>query len=241
MIETIKVAAQWLFTPLLVIVVLAWLCLRIEASGTFGAIRDIVRKMSVFQRFAAAAFLAVFIVFAGEKTNSPPANLPPTILPSVPPLLPEPPRSGESEVTNLCFTSISVVSGRKLPLVRIGRDKTCNIHDIIYLAPSDRNQRMCCLQYSANANRFNYRRGPWAMDSGHPLFILFGNELVFVCPTRGFYYSDNQATGFLCTYYKSLIQRAVDGLSDQHAITRMPIADFDFSQYGELYDMEMDP
>jgi len=132
-------------------------------------------------------------------------------------------------------------SGRKLPLVRIGRDKTCNIHDIIYLAPSDRNQRMCCLQYSANANRFNYRRGPWAMDSGHPLFILFGNELVFVCPTRGFYYSDNQATGFLCTYYKSLIQRAVDGLSDQHAITRMPIADFDFSQYGELYDMEMDP
>ena len=132
MIETIKVAAQWLFTPLLVIVVLAWLCLRIEASGTFGAIRDIVRKMSVFQRFAAAAFLAVFIVFAGEKTNSPPANLPPTILPSVPPLLPEPPRSGESEVTNLCFTSISVVSNETMlgiswPLDFIGSDSKIDL------------------------------------------------------------------------------------------------------------------
>jgi len=37
--------------------------------------------MSVFQRFAAAAFLAVFIVFASEKTNSPPMNLPGPILP----------------------------------------------------------------------------------------------------------------------------------------------------------------
>ena len=72
---------QWLFAPLLALVALAWLCLRLKAAGTFDAIRDSVRKMSVFQRFAAAAFLAVFIVFASEKTNSPPMNLPGPILP----------------------------------------------------------------------------------------------------------------------------------------------------------------
>ena len=83
--EAIKVAVQWLFAPLLAVAVLAWLYLRVEASGAFAAIRDSVRRMSVFRRFAAAAFLAVFIVFASEKTNSPPANLPPAILPSVNP------------------------------------------------------------------------------------------------------------------------------------------------------------
>ena len=86
--EIVRVAVQWIFTPLLAVAVLAWLYLRVEASGAFAAIRDSVRRMSVFQRFAAAAFLAVFIVFASEKTNSPPANLPPAILPSVPSILP---------------------------------------------------------------------------------------------------------------------------------------------------------
>jgi hypothetical protein len=58
--EAIRLAMQWLFTPLLALVALAWLCLRLEAAGTFDAILGSVRKMSVFQRFAAAAFLAVF-------------------------------------------------------------------------------------------------------------------------------------------------------------------------------------
>ncbi len=108
--EAIKTAVQWLFAPLLAIVALAWLCVHLEALGTFDAIRDSVRRMSVFQRFAAAAFLAVFIVFASEKTNSPPANLPSAVLPSVPPQPPEPLSSGASDVTNLCFTGISVSS-----------------------------------------------------------------------------------------------------------------------------------
>ena len=79
--EIVRVAVQWIFTPLLAVAVLAWLCLRVEASGAFAAIRDSVRRMSAFQRFAAAAFLAVFIVFASEKTNSPPMNLPGPFLP----------------------------------------------------------------------------------------------------------------------------------------------------------------
>ncbi len=66
---------------LLAVVSLAWLCLKIEALGVFETIRSAVRRMSAFQRFAAAAFLAVFIVFASEKTNSPPMNLPGPILP----------------------------------------------------------------------------------------------------------------------------------------------------------------
>ena len=73
--EIVRMTVQWLFAPLLAVVVLAWLCVRLEAAGVFDAIRSAVRKMSVFQRFAAAAFLAVFIVFAGEKTNAPNVEL----------------------------------------------------------------------------------------------------------------------------------------------------------------------
>ena len=85
--EAIKTAVQWLFAPLLALVALAWLCIRLESLGVFAAIRSAVRRMSVFQRFAAAAFLVVFIVFAGEKTNSP-SLLPPILPPIFPPVLP---------------------------------------------------------------------------------------------------------------------------------------------------------
>ena len=81
--EAVKVAVQWLFAPLLAIAALVWLCIRLESLGVFDAIRSAVRKMSAFQRFAAAASLAVLIAFAGDKTNSPPMNLPPG-----PPILP---------------------------------------------------------------------------------------------------------------------------------------------------------
>ena len=84
--EAITAAVQWLFAPLLAIVVLAWLCVRLDDLGVFAAIRSAVRKMSAFQRFAAGVFLAMSIVFAGEKTNAPsllPPILPP-MFPSVP-------------------------------------------------------------------------------------------------------------------------------------------------------------
>ena len=53
--DSIRLAVQWLLAPLLAIVVLAWLCIRLEALGVFAAIRSAARRMSVFQRFAAAA------------------------------------------------------------------------------------------------------------------------------------------------------------------------------------------
>lgn len=70
------------------------------------------------------------------------------------------------------------------------------------------------------------------MDSGHPLFLLLGSELAFVCPARGFY-SDDQATGFLCAYYGKLIQKAIDGLNLQLEFNPMAIEDFDFSECHE--------
>ena len=122
-------------------------------------------------------------------------------------------------------------TGRKLPIVRIGRDKTCSIHDIVYLAPSEKYQCMCRLEYSTCLLRSQYKRGPWRMDSGHPLFILFGDELAFVCPAKGYYYSDNQATGYLCTYYHRLIQRATDGLSMLHDVNLLKIEEVDLTVY----------
>jgi hypothetical protein len=67
------------------------------------------------------------------------------------------------------------------------------------------------------------------MDSGHPLFLLVGDDLTFVCPARGYYYSEKQATGYICAYYKSLIQQVMDGLSAQHGTAMMALEDFDLS------------
>ena len=83
--EAIKVAGQWLFAPLLAVVVLAWLCVRLEAAGAFGMICSAVRKMPVGRRFALFALAVGLIAFAGTKTNSPPMNLPG--LPFSPPVL----------------------------------------------------------------------------------------------------------------------------------------------------------
>ena len=52
--DSIRMAVQWLFVPLLAFAVFAWLCLKIEALGVFETIRSAVRRMSAFQRFAPA-------------------------------------------------------------------------------------------------------------------------------------------------------------------------------------------
>ena len=69
------------------------------------------------------------------------------------------------------------------------------------------------------------------MDSGHPLFILFNDELAFVCPARGYYHSEERATGYLCSYYHNLIQRAMDGLSALLDAESRTLVEFDFSGY----------
>ena len=83
--ETARLVVQWLFAPLLAVVVLAWLCVKLEAAGVFAAIRDSIRKMPVGRRFAFVALAAGFVAFAGTKTNLPPMNLPGPFLP--PPVL----------------------------------------------------------------------------------------------------------------------------------------------------------
>ena len=75
--DSIRLAAQWFFGPLLAVVALAWLCVRLEAAGAFDAICSAVRKMPVGMRFAFFALAAGLIAYAGTKTNSPPMNLPP--------------------------------------------------------------------------------------------------------------------------------------------------------------------
>ncbi len=125
-------------------------------------------------------------------------------------------------------------TGRMLPYIRIGGNKTCNIEDVIFLAPTSRQSRMIKIEHSSNAMRYQYRRGPVAMDSGHPIFFLFGNELVFLCPTRGFYSDEPGATGFLCTRYLTLIRDAMDSLSDESGVERRSVQLYDFSAFVTL-------
>ena len=79
--DCVRMAEQWLFGPLLALVALAWLCLRLEAAGTFDLICSAVRKMPGGRRFAFLALAAGLVAIAGTKTNSPPMNLPGPLLP----------------------------------------------------------------------------------------------------------------------------------------------------------------
>lgn len=104
--------------------------------------------------------------------------------------------------------------GRGLPLVRIGRDKSCNIFDVEYLAPSAGHERMIKLKYSSDMRRSRFGRGPLALDSGNPIFLLFEEDVVFLCPTRGYYPDEGLATGYLCSSYLNLLQKAMNELSE---------------------------
>ena len=124
-------------------------------------------------------------------------------------------------------------NGMRLPFVRIGGDKTCNIEDIVFLSPTSAQSRMIKIEHSLNPLRCQYQRGPIAMDSGHPIFLLIGSELAYLCPTKGFY-ADYLTTGFLCTYYLQTIQQAMDFLSDTKGLARAYLQTFDFSAFSLL-------
>ena len=125
-------------------------------------------------------------------------------------------------------------TGRKLPYVRIGGNKTCNIEDVVFLAPTASQSRMIKIEHSFDPARNQYKRGPVSMDSGHPIFFLFGNDLAFLCPTRGFYSDEPGATGFLCVRYFHLIKEAMDFLSDQTGTERQSIQLYDLSVFSTL-------
>ena len=125
-------------------------------------------------------------------------------------------------------------NGRKLPYVRIGREKECAIEDLIFLAPTSDKTRMMKIEHSSNPLRRGYMRGPLAMDSGHPIFLLFGDDLVFLCPTRGYYDSEPGAMGFLCTVYLELIQCTMDFLSDTTGRTRYSVQTYEFNGFQNL-------
>ena len=127
-------------------------------------------------------------------------------------------------------------NGRKLPYVRIGKEKQCTIEDVLFLSPTSARSEMIKIEHSTDYMRKQYQRPPISMDSGHPISLLFGDELAFLCPTRGFRRSDNLATGYLCAYYLDAIQRLMDFLSDTTGRNRMLLMPFDMSGYHGLYN-----
>lgn len=118
--------------------------------------------------------------------------------------------------------------------VRIGREKQCAIEDVVFLAPTTTKSEMIKIEHSIFPARNRYQRPPVAMDSGHPIFFLFGDGLAFLCPTRGFRYSDHLATGYLCVHYLGTIQFTMNFLSDTTGKNRMMLRKFDLSIYSRL-------
>ena len=72
------------------------------------------------------------------------------------------------------------------------------------------------------------------MDSGHPIFLLFDDELAFLCPTYGVYSYEDMPTGFLCAMYLDRVQSAMDFLSDTAGKNRTTIRKFDWGVYPRL-------
>ena len=93
---------------------------------------------------------------------------------------------------------------------------------------------MIMLERSTDPVRNSYQRLPISMDSGHPMFLLFGNEPAFLCPTKGYYYDENIATGYLCSIYLDQIQSYMNFLSDTKGLPRETLRTFDLSIYERL-------
>ena len=124
-------------------------------------------------------------------------------------------------------------TGKRLPWVRIGRDKSCSLHDILRLSPDESSESMTRLTTSLTAQRRSYARAGWSMDSGHPIFLLFGNAIAYLCPASG-YYSDGLTTGYLCSKYLSRIQAAMDDLSRATGKDFHELQTFSFATYSRL-------
>ena len=125
-------------------------------------------------------------------------------------------------------------TGRKLPYVRIGREKQCTIEDVVFLSPTSKQSRMIKIEHPFDHLRYQYIRGAIMMDSGHPIFFLFGNELAFLCPTRGFYRDETGALGFLCSVYLGRIQDFMNFLSDTRGLPRETLQTYNFDAYERL-------
>ena len=125
-------------------------------------------------------------------------------------------------------------NGRKLPILRIGRDKGCYIQDALYLAPNQMELRMSKVEYSTDSWRKKYSRGPVAYDSGNPIFLLQGNEVLYLCPTRGFYYDDYQASGYMCATRLRLIQDVMDSLCHEAGVELERLRTYDLSTFPKL-------
>ena len=65
-------------------------------------------------------------------------------------------------------------------------------------------------------------------------FFLFGNELAFLCPTRGFYRDETGALGFLCSVYLGRIQDFMNFLSDTRGLPRETLQTYNFDAYERL-------
>ena len=130
--------------------------------------------------------------------------------------------------------SAYIGNGRKMPYVRIGGyDKTCNIHDVVCLSPTTSQSRMMTIEPPTDTIRRQYHRPAYAMDSGHPICILLGTNLAYLCPAKG-YYEDGQVTGFLCVRYLRLVQKTMDFLSDVNGLGRASLQTFDLSCFQKL-------
>lgn len=124
-------------------------------------------------------------------------------------------------------------TGERLPQIRIGRDKSCSLHDILRLSPDETHNSMTILTSGLTAKRREYARSGWANDSGHPIFLLFGNSIAYLCPARG-YYGDGRATGYLCAKYLGAIQDAMDDLSNATNKDFHALQTFSFTPYARL-------
>ena len=125
-------------------------------------------------------------------------------------------------------------TGRRLPYVRIGRENQCAIEDVVFLSPTSKQSRMIKIEHPFDPLRYQYIRGPVRMDSAHPIFFLFGNELAFLCPTRGYYDTEPGAVGFLCSLYLDRIQDFMDFLSDIKGLSREILQTYKLDDYERL-------
>ena len=114
--------------------------------------------------------------------------------------------------------------GRKIPALHSDSEKKTAVADIytidgsyIYARVPDSEMRRAYYEHVVGG------------DSGHPRFLVFGDEVVLLdCVHRG---PDSPGEGPSITYYREAIQQAIESFGDTNTWTMI---EFDFSSYDKL-------
>lgn len=128
-----------------------------------------------------------------------------------------------------------------VPVLQLDQESKALVHEISTL-PSQRSRyREILMNRGMTSCRRLFFEGMVRYDSGHPCFLLEGNNLIFLYDVQGTQtWNYGAAAGYHVAWFKREIQAAMDQLSDRLGFPRESLSIKDISAYDELVNWRED-